>query len=174
MVAKEKPPNPHFEKAVASERLAFSSSGNCSLEMTETINEHCIILRTTLFCWSLQTAQCLVKLQSTVYQEGRWHTGVKNLEGFCLSNLFNNHIMQPNEKQRSECIHSYQQCTSTHVQLLGWTVCKTLPWNNALYKYPAKRILNRYLISTVIREGWLNTAEQLIWAERFNMRQSKT
>lgn len=39
---------------------------------------------------------------------------------------------------------------------------KTLLWNNALHKYPAKRILNRYLISTVIWEGWLNTAEPLM------------
>lgn len=80
---------------------------------------------------------------------------------------------QMRKQRRSECKGSYQQCASTHVQLLGWMVCKTLLWNNALYKYPAKRILNRYLISTVIWEGWLNTAEPLMWAERFNMRQSK-
>lgn len=76
-------------------------------------------------------------------------------------------------KQRRECKGCYLQRSSTRVQLLGWTVCKTLLWNNALYKYPVKRILNRYLISSVIWEGWANTAGLLMWAERFNMRHRK-
>lgn len=77
------------------------------------------------------------------------------------------------KQRRCECKGCYQQCPSTHVQLLGSTVCKTLLWNNALYKYPAKRILNRSLISSVIWEGWVNTAGPLMWAERFNMRHRK-
>lgn len=80
---------------------------------------------------------------------------------------------QMRKHRRRECKGCYQQCTSTHVQLFGWMVCKTLLWNNALYKYPAKRILNRYLISSVIWEGWLNTAGLLMWEERFKTRDRK-
>lgn len=160
--------------------FSFSSSGNCRSisvwkSLSYTINKQCIILHTN-YPVDLFKQHSVAELKPVGYLEGHCKmykdTTVESKSGRGLS-LWP--LQQSNKTTKgSECMDSYQQHTSTHVQFLGWMVCKTLWWNNALYKYPAKRILNRYLISTVIWEGLVNTAEPLMWAERFNMRQSKT
>lgn len=91
-------------------------------------------------------SQPLIKnasLRSNVY---RWHTSIKKLEGVLLS-ASSLRIIQPNEK--TEVNAMIVNSSSTQGQLLGWKVCKSQLLNNALYKYPVKRILNRYLISSV-------------------------